>query len=220
MIAIRRSQPPRRTTHPEADQDTSDGSSLVCGSLRLIRQDYPRSRQAPRPADHDNNEIISYVVEGPLVNPDNVVEFRPNRMCEVDPASGEMTPCQAHDEKKRGFLQDSMRLLQIWILREEPGLDPATVSCGGLRLLASGDGRDDSLRMQKDIDLYSTRLENGEHVVHNLRHGRCAWVQVVRGTLEVNGRRLKTGDGAGISDEEYLCLEGSDAADVLLFDVA
>ena len=89
-----------------------------------------------------------------------------------------------------------------------------------LRLLASRDARDGSVRIQQDADLYATLLGAGQAVEHTLRPGRHAWLQVARGQLELNGTPLEAGDGAAVSDETTLRLVGTKDAEALLFDLA
>ena len=86
--------------------------------------------------------------------------------------------------------------------------------------MASRDGRDGSVTMHQDADLSVTLLEPGETVTHELRPGRHAWVQVARGAVTLNGRPLTTGDGAAVSEETALTVAGTEAAEVLLFDLA
>ena len=91
---------------------------------------------------------------------------------------------------------------------------------GRLRLVASHDGRDNSLTIHQDADLFAALLAIGEKVTHQLRPGRHAWVQVAGGSLMLNGETLKAGDGAAVTDERTLALTGTEDAEVLLFDLA
>jgi redox-sensitive bicupin YhaK (pirin superfamily) len=117
--------------------------------------------------------------------------------------------------------------LQIWILPDRKGLVPEyeqrTFSTqdkrGRLRLVASRDGRDGSVTIHQDADLYATVLEPGERATHALRPGRAAWVQVARGKVLVNGTALEAGDGASVTGDSSLEIEGKEAAEVLLFDL-
>ena len=123
---------------------------------------------------------------------------------------------------------EPVHLLQIWILPEQRGLAPAyeqrefaeAERSGRLRLVASRDGRDGSLTVHQDVDLYATLLEPGETVTHALRPGRHAWVQVARGAVTLNGQPLKAGDGAAVSEEAALTVRATEPAELLLFDLA
>ena len=121
-----------------------------------------------------------------------------------------------------------MHLLQIWMFPEEKGLKPVygqknfseEEKRGKLRLLASPDGRDGSVKIRQDNELYATILNKGEAVKHELEPERHAYVQVARGSVKLNGAKLEEGDGAAISKEKAVELTGIDNAEVLLFDLA
>jgi len=110
----------------------------------------------------------------------------------------------------------------------QPGLKPAygqknfseADKRGKLRLLVSPDGRDGSLKIRQDNDLYATVLGVAETVEHELKPDRHAYVQVARGSVTLNGTKLEEGDGAAISGEKTVELTGADDAEVLLFDLA
>jgi quercetin 2,3-dioxygenase len=86
-------------------------------------------------------------------------------------------------------------------------------------LLASRGGRDESLPVGEDVNLWMAYIDAGEVRVLPLRSGRRAWIHVVRGSISVNGSRLAEGDGASASDEETLTLIGQDQAEILLLDM-
>jgi redox-sensitive bicupin YhaK (pirin superfamily) len=123
---------------------------------------------------------------------------------------------------------EPVHFLQIWILPEREGLAPSYQQKhfpkdgrrGVLRLVASHDGREDSIRIHQDVALYATLLGPGEAVEHLLRPGRHAWVQMARGSSALNGIALEEGDGASVSDEGSLRLVGPRDAEALLFDLA
>ena len=91
---------------------------------------------------------------------------------------------------------------------------------GKLRLVASPDGREGSVKIRQDNELYATVLIPGEAVKHTLKPERHAYVQVARGSVTLNGAKLETGDGAAISAEKSVELVGVKDAEVLLFDLA
>ena len=124
---------------------------------------------------------------------------------------------------------DPLRLLQIWIFPEKRGLAPdyqdrhfdEKARVDRLRLIASTDGRDDSLIISQDLDLYDAELAKGTEVRQTLRPGRHAWLQVITGEVTLNGKSLKEGDGAAVSDESELTIVGkSKKAEFLLFDIS
>ena len=123
---------------------------------------------------------------------------------------------------------EPVHFLQIWIIPEREGLAPgyeqkvfpAEERQGTLRLVGSRDGREGSVTIHQDVDLYAGRLAQGEAASFALRPGRQAWLQVARGRLELNGRHLATGDGAAVNGEDELRNKGVDDAELLLFDLA
>jgi quercetin 2,3-dioxygenase len=123
---------------------------------------------------------------------------------------------------------EPVHLYQIWMMPDKrghkPTYDQKTFSDadkrGKLRLLASPDGREGSVKIRQDNELYATVLGAGESVKHALKPERHAYVQVARGSVKLNGKALGTGDGAEISAEKSLELTGVDNAEVLLFDLA
>ncbi len=128
----------------------------------------------------------------------------------------------------QGTWSPYFRLTVDWILPERQGLAPsyeqktftAEEKRGRLRLVGSRDGRDGSVTIHQDVDLYATLLEPGESVAHSMSAGRVAWVQVVDGGLTVNGQRLRAGDGLAISGADELRLEAQAATEALVFDMA
>jgi quercetin 2,3-dioxygenase len=121
-----------------------------------------------------------------------------------------------------------VHFLQIWIIPEEDGLKPGYEQKtflpeemrGKLRLIGSRDGRDGSVTIHQDVDLFASRLGRGETVSLKLSRGRGAWVQVVEGELTANGERLGAGDGIAVEDADVLRLEGRDDVHALVFDMA
>jgi len=122
---------------------------------------------------------------------------------------------------------EPVHFLQIWILPERPGIVPGyeqrtfltEEKQGRLRLIAARGSRDGAVAINQDVDLYASLLEPGQTVEHALRDGRHAWLQVVRGAVTLNGEELRAGDGAAVSGESGLGLEGKESAEILLFDL-
>jgi redox-sensitive bicupin YhaK (pirin superfamily) len=126
---------------------------------------------------------------------------------------------------------DPVHFLQIWIIPDKKGLKPgyeqknfpASEKRGRLRLVASRDGRNGSVTINQDVDLYATVLSGAEAVTHELGHGHKAWVQVARGAVSLNGLDLREGDAVAVDEPGVFKLELSTPAtnaEVLLFDLA
>ena len=115
-----------------------------------------------------------------------------------------------------------------WVIPEQRGLTPGYSQKNfpindrrnRLQLLASHDGRDGSIQIHQDVSLYATALDGGQSVAHELEPGRHAWLQVIRGSVDANGRALNAGDGASVSDESRLTVTAAEDSEFLLFDLA
>jgi redox-sensitive bicupin YhaK (pirin superfamily) len=174
---------------------------------------------------HRDMEIITYILDGALEHKDsmgNGSTIRPGDGQRMSAGTG-VRHSEANSSKT-----DPAHLLQIWILPDrrghEPGYEqkafPEAEKRGTLRLIASPDGKDGSVTIHQDARLYASLLKAGEEVKHELGKGRYAWLQVAKGTVELNGKSLKQGDGAAVTDEERLTVKGKEDAEVLLFDLA
>ena len=123
---------------------------------------------------------------------------------------------------------DPVHFLQVWIVPERQGMEPSyeqkrfedDEKRGRLRLIGSRDGREGSITIHQDVNLYAGLFNDGES--HSLRvgEGRHVWVQVIRGSLRVNGELLDGGDAAAIRETQAVTIEGVDAAEALVFDLA
>ncbi|PYS87831.1 MAG: quercetin 2,3-dioxygenase [Acidobacteria bacterium] len=194
-------------------------------SLRVINEDRVQPARGFPTHGHRDMEIITYVLAGELEHKDSMGNgsvIRPGDVQRMSAGTGvrhsEANPSQS----------DPVHLLQIWIVPHRLGSAPGyeqkffadEEKRGRLRLIASPDGRDGSVTVQQDASLYAALLEPGPEVVYELRPDRHAWVQVARGTVELNGQELGQGDGAAVSDEERLTFAAREPAEVLLFDLA
>lgn len=202
-----------------------DSQHMGFGPLRVINEDRVRPGAGFDTHGHCDMEIISYVLEGALEHKDSIGAgsvIRPGEVQRMSAGTGirhsEFNPSR----------QDPVHFLQIWILPHSEGLEPSyeqkqfsdEEKRGRLRLIGSRDGREGSVTIHQDADLYASLLSDGQEVSHALRDGRKVWVQVARGTVRLNGHQLDAGDGAAISDERSVTIAGaSKDAEVLLFDM-
>jgi quercetin 2,3-dioxygenase len=194
-------------------------------SLRVINDDRVKAGAGFGTHGHRDMEILSYVLEGALAHKDSSGGggvIRPGEIQFMRAGTG-VTHSEYNDSKT-----DPVHFLQIWVVPDTRGLKPAygqrTFDRGaarrGLVLLASRDGRDGSLQVQQDMDLWVTLLEAGEGRTLALHPGRHAWVHVARGSASVNGKVLGEGDGAAISVEDAVTLTGQGPGELLVFDLA
>jgi redox-sensitive bicupin YhaK (pirin superfamily) len=193
-------------------------------TLRVINEDRVQPGQGFGTHSHRDMEIISYVLDGALEHRDSLDNgsvIRPGDVQLMRAGTGVM-----HSEYNPSS-EDFVHFLQIWILPDEQGLAPAYEQRhfplderrNVLRRVASRNGRDDSLRLHQDAELYATILEHGHSVSHELAEGRHAWVQVARGRVRLNGLSLQEGDGAALSDEPRAEIVADGAAELLVFDL-
>lgn len=205
--------------------DFHDPRHMGFRTLRVINDDQIAGGGGFGAHPHRDMEIITYMVEGQLEHQDNMGHGAVLKRGDVQ----HMTAGRGvvHSEFNHSP-SDPLRLLQIWIFPEKRGLVPGYQDrhfdeqgrVNRLRLIASTDGRDNSLVINQDVDLYDAEFAQGTEVRQTLRPGRHAWLQVISGELSFNGKSLKTGDGAAASDESELTIVGqSSKAEFLLFDL-
>jgi quercetin 2,3-dioxygenase len=193
-------------------------------SLRVINDDKVAGGEGFGTHPHRDMEIITYVLSGALEHKDSMGNGRVIRPGEFQyMAAGKGVQ---HSEFNH-LPGETVHLLQIWITPDEKGVKPsyaeksvAAAPSGRLHLVTSKTGRDGSIGIHQDADLFYARLNPGEKVVHGLRNGRHAWVHVAEGEITVNGERLGAGDAIAVSDATGpLELAAAKLAQVLLFDL-
>lgn len=122
---------------------------------------------------------------------------------------------------------EPVHLYQIWLYPQRKGIQPsyeqkafdADERYNRLRLVASRQGRNESLVIHQDADIFLATLERGGEVSYELRANRHAWLQVLRGSVSLNGRQLGEGDGVAVSDERRLNIVAANPAEIMLFDL-
>ena len=202
-----------------------DPAHMGFGPLRVINEDRVIPGAGFGTHGHSDMEIISYVLDGALEHKDSIGTgsvIRPGDVQRMSAGSG------IHHSEFNHSKADPVHFLQIWIVPERGGLEPSyeqraftdAEKRGRLRLVGSPDGRDGSVIIHQDVDLYAGLFDDGESARLSLRRGRKAWVQVARGDVVVNGEPLTAGDGVAITDVETLDIEGRQDAEVLVFDMA
>ncbi len=194
------------------------------GPLRVINEDRVQGGQGFGTHSHSNMEIISYVLAGALEHKDSMGTgsvLRPGDVQRMSAGSG-----VSHSEFNHSA-DEPVHFLQIWLFPDQENITPSyqethfapNTKRGQLRLIASRDGREGSLLIHQDTNLYATLLDGNDRVQLPLAPRRGAYVQVVRGQLQVNGISLDTGDALQISDEALVTLENASDAEVLVFDL-
>ena len=208
--------------HSFSFADYYDPQHMGYGVLRVINEDRVQPGRGFGTHGHRDMEIITYILEGELAHRDSMGTgsvIRPGEVQRMSAGTGVM-----HSEMNPSP-EKPVHLLQIWILPEREGIKPGyeqktfpeTERQGRLRLVASPDAREGSLEIHQDVDLFASTLRDGKAVAHEFRPNRYGWLQVARGSVDVNGKKLNAGDGAAIEGERSIALRGN--GEVLLFDL-
>jgi quercetin 2,3-dioxygenase len=213
------------TRHTFSFADYHDPEFTGFHALRVLNEDRVQPAMGFGTHGHRDMEILTWVLEGALQHRDSLGNgsvIYPGDLQRMTAGTG-----VSHSEYNASR-DDPVHFLQMWIVPDTPGLAPEyeqrrfSISDrqGKMKLLASPDGRDGSVRIHQDIRLYTTMLTPGERVTATLGAGRSGWLQVSHGVVEANGIRLQEGDGAAISGETQIELVAPDHTEVLLFDLA
>jgi redox-sensitive bicupin YhaK (pirin superfamily) len=214
-----------RSFHSFSFADYYDPKHMGFRALRVINEDRVAGGGGFGEHPHRDMEILSYVLEGELGHKDSMGNgsvIRPGDVQRMSAGTG------VRHSEQNASRKDGVHFLQIWIQPDRgghaPGYEqkafPRQERQGRLRLVASADGRDGSVTIHQDASLYVTNLDGDEQARLELAPGRHAWVQVARGSVELNGERLEAGDGAALSDERAIALARGQGAEVLVFDLA
>jgi len=214
-----------KTRHTFSFNTYHDPAHMHFRALRVINEDWVAPGQGFGTHPHDNMEIITYVLEGALEHKDNLGTgsiIRPGDAQRMSAGTG------IRHSEYNASATDQVHMLQIWIMPNQrnvaPGYEqkvfPAAEKAGKLRVIASPDGRDGAVTIHADTSLYVSVLKQNEKVIHTLAPTRHAWLQVAKGSVELNGKKLTQGDGASASDEPKLEIQATADAEVLLFDLA
>ena len=213
------------TYHTFSFSDYYDPAHMSFRSLRVINED----RVAPGAGfgmhGHRDMEIVTWVLSGALEHKDNLGHgevLRPGEMQHMTAGRG-----IRHSEFNPSATEP-VHLYQIWLLPRESGLSPSysqksfpTESrTGRWQLVASPDGTGGSLKIEQDAKIYLATLAPGDNLSFDLGSDRHAWLQVLRGSLQLSGESLAAGDGIAASREPVLTLHSVSPSEVMLFDLA
>jgi redox-sensitive bicupin YhaK (pirin superfamily) len=211
------------TYHTFSFADYYDPQWMGFRSLRVINDDLVMPGMGFGTHPHRDMEIITYVLSGALEHKDSMGNGRVIRAGEVQyMAAGTGIQHSEFNPAK----DEAVHLLQIWIQPDHMGVKPRyaerslkNASAGELHLVTSKSGRNGSIAIHQDADLWLARLETGQRVTHQLHSGRNAWVHVAEGGVTLNNKSLSGGDAASVSGEFALEIEATKPAQVLLFDL-
>lgn len=209
--------------HTFSFADYHDPAHMGFRSLRVINDDTVSPGAGFGTHPHRDMEIITYILSGALEHKDSMGNGRVIRAGEIQyMAAGTGVLHSEFNPSKT----DPVHLLQIWIQPELKGAVPryeeksmTQAATGTMHLVASRSGRDDSIAINQNLDLFLARLKQGDTIEHLLQPKRHAWVHVAEGAVQLNGLKLNAGDAAAVSEEEKLVLLASGEAQLLLFDL-
>ena len=230
MIQIRKSNERGHSSHGWLDShhtfsfaDYYDPEHTHFRSLRVINEDRVAPKMGFGMHPHRDMEIITYVVEGALRHRDSMGNTAVMR-------GGDVQRISAGTGIEHSEVNDSaaepVHLLQIWITPDHKNAKPAyaeksfaKVEPGQLHLITSKSGREGSIAINQDADLYLAKLRQGESLKHAFAAGRNGWLQVIEGEVEANGTKLASGDAAAIAKTDALTISAAKPAHFLLFDL-
>lgn len=211
--------------HSFSFADYHDPDRMGFASLRVINEDRIAAAQGFGTHPHKDMEIVTYIIDGALQHKDSMGNGSVIRAGDVQ----RMTAGTGVFHSEFNPSSDNpVHLLQIWILPGETSLQPGyeekhfarAEKLNRWRLIGSHDGRDGSLVIHQDINLYAAVIEPGNELEHEYSAGRQGYLQVVGGALKCNGETLAAGDGATIQKLDKLNVTATEEAEVLLFDMA
>lgn len=231
MIEVRRSDERGHAEHGWLDSYHTfsfssyyDPKFMGFRDLRVINEDYVEGGEGFPTHPHKDMEIITYVIKGALAHKDsmgNSTQILPGEVQRMSAGTGIQ-----HSEFNPNKDQQ-VHLLQIWIQPEKRGIQPSyaqksfarELETEALKLVVSKEGREGSITMNQNVDLYAAKWTKAQKVQFPLKTSRYAWVQIVDGNLTLNGERLSKGDGAAVGGESLLELISEGPAEFLLFDL-
>jgi redox-sensitive bicupin YhaK (pirin superfamily) len=213
------------TYHTFAFDQYYDPRYMGFRSLRVINEDFVAAGRGFGKHGHSDMEIITYILEGALKHEDSMGNgsvIRPGDVQRMTAGTG------VRHSEQNASLDEPVHLLQIWIIPTEDNLEPGYEQKAfstderrnQLRLIASADGRDGSVTVHQDVSLFASILEPGQNIDHAIDPARFGWLQVARGSVDVNGEHADQGDGIVIVGESDLIIRTGESSEILLFDLA
>jgi len=230
MISIRKAKERGHANHGWLDTyhtfsfaDYNDPRWMGFRSLRVINDDLVMPGMGFGTHPHRDMEIITYILSGALEHKDSMGNGRVIRTGDVQyMAAGTGILHSEFNPSK----EEAVHLLQIWIQPDRKGVAPrygeksfAKVPAGALHLVTSKTGRDGSIAIHQDADLWLAKLEPGQKVTHSLAAGRNAWIHIAEGEVTLNGKTLSGGDAAAVTADATLEIATVKPSQVLLFDL-
>ncbi|MEX1028312.1 MAG: pirin family protein [Candidatus Paceibacterota bacterium] len=212
------------THHTFSFSTYQDPNHMHFRSLRVMNEDWVSPDQGFGTHPHRDMEIVTYVLEGALEHKDSMGNgevLRPGEFQRMSAGTG-ITHSEFNPSKT-----EPVHLYQIWLFPQQKGIEPSYEQKyfpedqrhNQLRLVASQDAAEGSLLIHQDARIYLSSIDAGKELSYPLPAGRHAWLQVLRGSVSLNGHELKTSDGAAVSEEALLKILAKQSAEIMLFDL-
>lgn len=208
--------------HTFSFADYHDPKFMGFGHLRVINEDTVQSGKGFDRHPHHNMEIISYVIEGSLEHKDSMGTgsvINPGEIQIMSAGTG-----IEHSEFNHST-SDLLHFLQIWIIPQSTGFKPTYQQKtilkipNSLILIGSQEGKNGAVTIQQDVNLYAAYLSPQHSIDYTFQTDRIGWLQLIKGSCNLNGQQLSAGDGAAIQDESLIHIRGIETAEFLLFDL-
>lgn len=214
-----------KARHTFSFADYHDPERVHFGTLRVINEDRIAPSMGFGTHPHRDMEIVTYIISGAIEHQDsmgNGTVIRAGEVQRMTAGTGVL-----HSEFNHSA-DEELHLLQIWIFPEEKNLEPGyeqtlfprETKLNQLRLVGSRDGRDGSVTIHQDVDLYASVLEPGQSVSLADTADRRAFVQVVSGSVAVNDTALEAGDGIRLRHHNAIRVTAKAESEFLLFNLA
>lgn len=212
------------TKHTFSFSQYYDQNFMGFGVLRVINEDKILGGAGFGEHSHSDMEIITYVISGALKHQDsmgNETVIRPGEIQIMSAGTG-----VTHSEFNNSQDEEA-HILQVWILPETESLAPSydqksfseNLGCSDVILVATGSGRDDTVKINQDVDIYVGKARSdGEKIIKTFKY-RKSWIQVVTGEVSVFDYKLYPGDGVGIEDKDSIEITWKKGAEFLVFDL-
>ncbi len=213
-----------KSFHTFSFADYQDAAHMGFRSLRVINEDRVDPKMGFGTHAHQDMEIISYVLEGGLSHKDSMGNGSVIRAGDVQRMSA---GTGVRHSEFNASADEPVHFLQIWIVPDKRGYEPSYEEKNftedsrrnQLRLVASRDGRDGSVRVHQDVNLFASVLDEGAKLNYENKEGRHLWLHVARGTVDVGGTTLDAGDACSLSDAQALSLVARKQSELLVFDL-
>ncbi|MDH3613297.1 MAG: pirin family protein [Gammaproteobacteria bacterium] len=214
-----------KSKHTFSFADYHNPSRMGFAKLRVVNEDWIEPGQGFGTHPHRDMEIVTYMIDGALEHKDSMGNgsiIRPGELQRMTAGTGVM-----HSEFNHSA-DDQAHLLQIWILPERNGLEPGyeqklfptDEKRKQWRLVGSRDGRDGSLTIHQDVNLYSSVLDENDTIDFTFDGRRRGFLQIVKGAVDIEGQKLVAGDAIATQDQESLSIRAAARSEMLLFDMA